>query len=331
MEQNTFRTIVPISASKVQIQHEEKLLLIGSCFSEHIADKLISNKFQVVKNPFGILYHPLAIANSIEEIIQQKVYTKDDLTKHNELWQSWNHHSQFSGIDQKTVLTDINSAIEDAHRQLKKATHLIITFGSAWGYRLKGDNRFVANCHKFPAANFKKELISVEEITKQYSALLKTLKAFNLNLNVLFTISPVRHLRDGFRENQWSKSVLQIAIQQLQQQDESLRYFPAFELVVDDLRDYRFFNEDMVHPNSMAIDYVWERFGNTYFNPQTKELNKVISQLVNASQHRPFQPKSDAHQKFIKKQLELIEQLIKSKSYLNFSKEQEKLQSQLLH
>jgi len=329
MEQNTFRTIVPISASKVQVHHEEKILLYGSCFSEHIADKLISNKFQVLKNPFGILYHPLAIANAIQETIDCKTYNKEDLIYQNELWQSWNHHSQYSGMDQNSILLEINSKIEKAHLHLKKAKHLIITFGSAWGYWLKSDNRLVANCHKFPATQFNKSLITVEDITIQYHNLFTSLKAFNPALNIIFTISPVRHLRDGFRENQWSKSVLQVAIQQLQQKESTLQYFPAYELVIDDLRDYRFFNEDMVHPNSIAINYVWERFGNTYFNAVTKELNKQINQLVSASLHRPFQPKSLAHQKFVKKQLELIQQLVKVKSYLNFNEEQEKLKIQL--
>lgn len=331
MEQNTFRTIVPFQPSKIQVSHNEQLILIGSCFSEHIADRLTANKFQVNKNPFGILYHPLAIANSLKEIIANKNYTEQDLVPRNELWQSWNHHSSYSGLDKKKVLLSINSQIEAANLHLKKAKHLIITFGSAWGYRLKSDNRLVANCHKFPNSQFNKSLISVDEIVSHWSSLLKDLKQFNPNIHCIFTISPVRHLRDGFRENQWSKSVLQIALQQLQKLDSSLNYFPAYELVMDDLRDYRFFTEDMVHPNSIAIDYVWERFGNVFFDQPTKDLIKQINQLSSASLHRPFQPKSEAHQKFVKKHIELIQQLISAKNFLDFKVELDKLQNQRIH
>jgi lysophospholipase L1-like esterase len=330
MEQNTFRTIVPFQPSKIQISHNEHLLLIGSCFSEHIAARLTANKFQVNKNPFGILYHPLAIANSLEEIIANKNYTEQDLVLHNELWQSWNHHSSFSGLDKKEVLLSINSQIESAHLHLKKAKHLVITLGSAWGYRIKTNGQLVANCHKFPNAHFNKTLITSEEITSRFTELIASLRTSNPSINVIFTISPVRHLRDGFRENQWSKSVLQIAVQQLQQKDNSLNYFPAYELIIDDLRDYRFYNDDMVHPNTLAIDYVWDRFCNTYFNQGTKDLNVQIDKLVSACAHRPFQPKSDAHHKFVKKQLELIKQLTKGKNYLDFDPELEKLQSQLI-
>ncbi|MBR9831978.1 GSCFA domain-containing protein [bacterium] len=330
MDSNNFRTILPHIESKVSIQHEDKIVLFGSCFSEHIAERLGLHKFQVLKNPFGILYHPAAIANAVHETITEKVYSIEDLTQHNELFHSWNHHSQFSGIDQDLVLDKINIEIKKAHVHLKKAKYLVVTFGSAWAYQLNSNHRLVANCHKYPNTQFQKRLTSVDAIVEQWNNLLISLNQFNSNLNIIFTISPVRHLRDGFRENQWSKSVLHIAVQQLQQQHHQLNYFPAYELIIDDLRDYRFFEQDMVHPNSLAIDYVWERFSSTYFNNTTKELNKQIIQFIRASSHRPFQPKSEAHQKFVKKQIALISQLVQTKKFLDFGFELEKLQSQLV-
>lgn len=331
MEANAFRTIFPKDSSKFRISHSDKIFLIGSCFAENIYEKLSQAKFQCIKNPHGIVYHPLAITKSLSEIIQSKNYTEKDLIKHNEIWHSWNHHSIFSSIDKNEVLSKINSSIEKAHQHLKNSKHLIITLGTAWAYQLKENKMWVANCHKYPATTFNKKLLGIEEVKTEFSKLLKLLKTFNPNLNIIFTISPVRHLRDGFRENQWSKSVLQLSVQALQSDYPELNYFPSYELVMDDLRDYRFFEDDMVHPNSVAIDYIWEYFNSFYFDAATMELNKNIHQIVAASLHRPFQPQSDAHQKFIKKTLESIQTLNQKYSFLDFKKETQFLQSQLLN
>lgn len=328
MEQPTFRTLVPISPSKVSMKHEEDIVLIGSCFSEHIATKLIAHKFRVTQNPYGILYHPLAISNALKEIMSNKTYQKEDLIYHNELWQSWNHHSDFSGLNEADVLSGVNASIKAAHNNLKTAKQLIITFGTSWGYRLKSTGKLVANCHKFPNKEFDKELISVDTIVKEYSQLIEQIYQFNPSISIHFTISPVRHLRDGFRENQWSKSVLQLAVQQMQQQFSKVDYFPSYELVIDDLRDYRFCNEDMVHPNKVAIDYVWSKFSEVYFTSATMALNKQISKLVASSRHRPFQPTSNAHQEFIASTLEAIEQLNEQHSFLDFTEEIELLMKQ---
>ncbi len=330
METNAFRTIFPKFISKFSIAHQEKIFLIGSCFTENIFEKLANNKFQCFKNPYGIIYHPLAIAKTLKEVITQKNYTENDLYKNNDLWHSWNHHSSFSNAEKSETLQYINSKIKQAHQHLKNSKHLIITFGTAWAYQLKENQALVANCHKYSAATFDKKLLSIEEIKTEFIELLKQLKKFNPNLNIIFTISPVRHIRDGFRENQWSKSVLQLSVQQLQAENSNLGYFPSFELVMDDLRDYRFFKDDMVHPNAVAIDYIFEYFSKIYFDQNTIELNKTIYQLNSASLHRPFQPRSDAHQKFVKKTLESIQVLNKKHSYLDFQKEIQLLESQLL-
>lgn len=329
MEQPTFRTLVPISPSKVSIKQEDGIVLIGSCFSENIAAKLIAHKFLVTKNPYGILYHPLAIRNALMEIMSNKTYQKEDLFYHNELWQSWNHHSDFSGLNEADVLNGVNASIKTAHNNLKTAKHLIITFGTSWGYRLKSTGSLVANCHKFSNKEFEKSLIPVDEIITGYTQLIKQLLEFNPSINIHFTISPVRHLRDGFRENQWSKSTLQLAVQQLEQVYNQLLYFPAYELIVDDLRDYRFYKEDMVHPNNVAIDYVWDTFSEVYFNTATKTLNKQITKLVASSLHRAFQPTSEAHQQFIKNTLLTIQELTKKYPYLDFKKEVELLENQI--
>tara|TARA_R110002049_G_scaffold200299_5_gene370977 strand:+ start:3426 stop:4433 length:1008 start_codon:yes stop_codon:yes gene_type:complete len=331
MDQQTFRTVVPMSPSDTKIGHRDQILLIGSCFSEHIANRLNEHKFQVAKNPYGILYHPLAIAKNLEEIIAHKNYDAIDLVFHKKLWQSWNHHSDFSDLNQQDIIEKINSTITSAHKQLKTAKHLIITFGSAWAYRLKSTGELVANCHKFPNKEFEKELLSVEKITNRFIDLIEQLLVFNPKLNIHFTISPVRHLRDGFRENQWSKSTLQLAVQQLQKKYNQLHYFPSYELVMDDLRDYRFYNEDMVHPSNVAINYVWGLFSEVYFTPATLAINKQISKLISSSHHRPFQPASEAHQEFIRTTLESIQNLKKQYSFLDFKTEIDLLEAQMIY
>ncbi|MEI8075538.1 MAG: GSCFA domain-containing protein, partial [Bacteroidota bacterium] len=247
----------------IQLQH--KLMLIGSCFTENIGDKLSKHKFTVLENPHGILFNPVSVSEALSDYISNKVYTESDLFYINESWHSWKHHSRFSGLTKAESLHKINTAIATAHNYLKQADHLVITLGSAWLYTLteKAANSIpyavAANNHKAPSDWFQKKLMNPSEAIYLLNELIKSLQVFNPKLTIIFTVSPVRHLREGLVENNRSKSVLIQAVHQLVDTYNHLYYFPAYELVIDDLRDYRFYAEDLVHPNYQATQYVWEK------------------------------------------------------------------------
>ena len=303
---------------KVELNHQ--LFLAGSCFTEQIGDKLINHKFSVTQNPNGILFNPISIAKSIESYISNQSYQGEDLFFHNELWGSWDHHTKFSSIDQESCLQQINLSQQLAHQQLKKADWLILTLGSAFAYQLE-DNRVVANCHKVPTDKFQKKLYSSTEIHDALATMIEQLKAFNPNLKIIFTISPVRHLRDGFVENNRSKANLITAVAELTESFGHVFYFPAYELIIDDLRDYRFFAEDMVHPNYQATQYVWEKFIDCCISESTQQLMKEITVINMARKHKPFNPKSNQHLTFLKTHLNKTQELLKKAPFLNLSDE----------
>lgn len=309
-----------------KIKHHHSLLLIGSCFTENIGAKLKQLKFDVLENPNGILFNPVSIAQSVQSYIQNKQYKPADLFYQNELWNSWAHHTRFSHIDKDTCLQHINQSQQMAHGFLKKANWLLLTVGSAFVYELSdaaGGNKgeVVANCHKVPTDKFIKRLLSTEEIKKVLQDMLQRVFDFNPGVSVIFTISPVRHLRDGFVENNRSKAALIQAIHQLTDADERLFYFPAYELVIDDLRDYRFYAEDMVHPNYAATNYVWDKFVAASIDEPSQAVMKEVNIINAAKNHRPFNPTSEQHKKFMQGNLERVLQLEKQYGYIDFNEE----------
>lgn len=293
----------PLKQAEKQLNIKQSLLLMGSCFAEEIGKKLVDRRFDALINPHGILYNPSSISNAITDYIEGKEYTQENLFEHNEVWQSFNHHGRFSATDSGACLKSINSEIKAGHAQLKKANWLIITFGSAFAYVNKKTNSIVSNCHKLPSSEFEKVLLNKNQIVAVWNRQLAALKEFNPNLNVLFTVSPVRYVRDGLVENNRSKGILLNGIHTLMEQNKNCSYFPAYEIVIDELRDYRFFKEDMVHPNEQAINYVWEKFTNSNCDEETKQFLAEYEPLLKSLNHRPFQEDTEAHQKF-KKQLE---------------------------
>ncbi len=303
-----------------KISHQHKLLLIGSCFTEQIGTKLSNHKFSVLDNPNGILFNPVSISRSITSYIYNKQYTEADLFYQNECWNSWEHHSRFSNPVMENCLTGINESQNKAHHFLQKADWLLITLGSAFVYQLE-NKEVVANCHKVPTDKFVKRLLAVDEIIGDLQNMITKAMAFNPGLKIIFTISPVRHLRDGFVENNRSKARLIQAFQQLVDQNSNCFYFPAYELVIDDLRDYRFFAEDMVHPNYGATNYVWEKFITTCIDEPSQQLMKEISVIVAAKNHKPFNPTSALHKKFVQTNLERVKKLGKQFPYLNLEEE----------
>jgi len=314
-------TTVSIPKSSFSISHQKPILLIGSCFAENIGTRLIENKFDVNINPNGIIFNPISVVNTLKRIFKNQLYTAKELVDHNGKWLSLDHHSRFSAIDKEECLSLINNSFVQTHEHLKKSKTIIITLGSAWVYEYENFG-IVANCHKIPNKQFTKRLLSAKEILSAFEAIQEVLKDYN----VVFTVSPVRHIKDGLHENNLSKSTLLLAINNLVEQNENYHYFPAYELVIDELRDYRFYKNDLIHPTDLAVNYVWEKFSDSYFNETTNKLNTKIQQLKTASDHKPFNFESKEHQQFITKHIGLMEELSKKYLFLNFEEEKHKLQ-----
>jgi hypothetical protein len=317
----TYRTVLNAVKSNEEIAHQNKLLSMGSCFSENIGERLLDYKFSVIVNPYGILFNPIAIAQSLRQIIDYRKFSESDIFYYNQRWQSFFHHGRFANVDKKTCLNDINTGIKQTHQHIQNLGYLMLTLGTANVFVHKKSNQIVANCHKVPSSEFERKRLTINEITAAFEPIFNQLKTINPNLKIIFTVSPVRHIRDGLVENQRSKATLLLAIDELVKKYNFVSYFPAYELVLDDLRDYRFFKDDMIHPSKLAIDYVWDYFKKTYFSEKTSELNRQIDRLIQAKNHRPFEERSESHQKFIQNQIQKIRQLEKQFSFLNFEKE----------
>lgn len=293
------------------------IMLVGSCFTDHLGDKLQHHRFRTLQNPHGILFNPVSIASAVTSYIEEKQYTSQDIFFHQEWWTSWDHHTKFSHADPQALLEMINASQREAHHFLTDAKWLVLTLGSAWVYTLENGS-VVANCHKIPTDKFRKKLLSVEDVLSVLDNMMHRLFMFNKDLRIMFTISPVRHLRDGFVENNRSKAVLIQAVHHLVEKFNRLHYFPAYELIVDDLRDYRFYAEDMVHPNYLATGYVWEKFTNACIDEESRRFMKEIAPVNAALAHKPFQPESMAHGQFRRKQYEKLLQLRDTYPFLDF-------------
>lgn len=285
-------------ASQQKLRHQEEILMMGSCFSEHIAERLSALKFSVATNPFGIVFNPESICKMLHRIIDKDYFTVVDIFEKEERFFSFEVHSLISSSSANVFLKELNASIDHWHENLKSCKFLTLTFGSAFAYWHLERKEIVANCHKFPNSDFKKRLFSSTNIIDSYSVLLHKLLMFNPKLNIVFTVSPVKHLRDGVVENNLSKAILIQSVHQLIAKFNVCHYFPAYELVNDDLRDYRFYEADMAHPNQQAIDYVWQKFADVYFDLETKKLIEKIQEINQAMNHRPFNVLSESHLKF---------------------------------
>jgi len=299
------------------IDYQSKILLLGSCFSENIGDKLSYFKFQSTQNPFGILFHPKAIENLITNTSNKKVYSSDDLIYQNEIWHSFDAHSSLSSASENELLNKLNVAISLTNKKIKEASHIVITLGTSWVYRYIEIDTIVANCHKIPQKKFLKELLSVSEISESLARSISLIKSINSDAAVIFTISPVRHLKDGFIENTQSKSHLIAAIHTLVN-EQDVSYFPSYEIMMDELRDYRFYAEDMIHPNKTAINYIWRKFIDTWFSEETKSIMKEIDEIQKGLLHRPFHEDSKLHQQFLLKLEQKKSSLQERLPFINF-------------
>ncbi len=308
----------------------DKFLFAGSCFSENIGAKFLQLKFDALVNPFGVLYNPMSVQLMLDMFMGARELKDEDLVMHNALWHSLLHHGSFSNASKDQLMENVNKALEAGKKQLKNANFLIITWGTAWIYQYVETQNIVANCHKIPAKEFERFRLSVSEVVAAYELLLSKLLLFNPKLKIILTVSPVRHLKDTAHGNQLSKSVLLLAAEQLVEKYAHVSYFPAYEIVLDELRDYRFYTEDMIHPNKVAVDFIWEKIEAHYINDATKTDLKTIEQIRRAAEHRPFNVETEAHQKFVLKTLEKIRQMEKKFPNLHFDTERNILQKQIL-
>ena len=303
-----FTTKIPIQKSSFPIDYDSKIMLLGSCFAENMGEKFEYFKFQTVVNPFGIIFNPVSLAKIIERSVQKNYFTEDDIFFHNELWHCFEVHSELSNSDKNTFLNSLNELINSTHQQLNDSTHIIITLGTSWVYRNIESNEIVANCHKVPQKQFTKELLSIETIVQSLESILFHVSILNPNCKFIFTVSPVRHIKDGFIENTLSKAHLIAAIHSVLNQEFSTSleltnqnyiYFPAYEIMMDELRDYRFYSEDLLHPNQTAIDYIWIQFFENYISESEFGLMNDICSIQKGLKHRPFNPNTESHQKFL--------------------------------
>ncbi len=293
-----FRTQITGIPNTNQIDYQSNILLFGSCFTENISKKLTYFKFNTQSNPFGILFNPKALETIITNSIHQKVYTENDVFFSNERWHSFDAHSDLSSVDLRQLLSTLNHQIKTTKIALEKASHLIITLGTAWVYRYIAKDQIVGNCHKIPQKQFIKELLTVDEISASLHAITSLTKDINPNIEIIFTVSPIRHLKDGFVENSRSKAHLIAGIHSLISEKNNIHYFPSFEIMMDDLRDYRFYTSDMLHPSNTAIQYIWEQFSHVWIHPKTASIQKEVATIQKGLNHRPFNPDSKQHQQF---------------------------------
>ena len=296
------QTKIPLEPQQYnQIHYDSKILLVGSCFAESIGEKLNYFKLQSTINPFGILFHPIAIEKLITNAINDKEYSKEDVFIHNEQWHNFDAHSNLCATSIEDTLEQLNKSRENAKVQICSATHIIITLGTAWVYRHIETDTIVANCHKLAQKKFLKKLLSVEDINESLQSILALIKQVNRKATVVFTVSPVRHTKDGFVENNLSKAHLISGIHQVIDKRNGVLYFPSYEIMMDELRDYRFYSEDMIHPNKIAIDYIWERFKRVWISETSYQTMDDVDSIQKGMSHQPFNSKTDLHKQFLEK------------------------------
>lgn len=317
-----FRTQVELPKKELDIAHSSRILLLGSCFAENIGNRLLENKFDCDVNPFGILYNPMSILAVLKQISGGKEYLGEELFSYQGQWHSFMHHGSFSNASKKACLEGINSRLQCASDRFKSLNYLFITFGTAYVYTLKETGMIVSNCHKLPEKNFERKRLSVGEAVKEYTLYLNSLLKQNSQLKILFTVSPIRHVKDGMHGNQLSKATLLLIIDALKVNfPEHVFYFPSYELMMDELRDYRFYADDMLHPSEVAVDYLWECFSSSYFSKKTLDILSEWGEIKKALNHKPFRPDSEQYIKFLSQIVLRIKRLKEKCPYLDVEKE----------
>ena len=313
-----FQTQIPIPKTSNPIDYSSRIVSLGSCFAENIADKFDYFKFQNTSNPFGIIFNPISIEKIIQRIVQKKYFIEEDIFYHNDLWHCYETHSELSNPNKENILNILNQLIESTNEYITKSTHIIITLGTAWVYRNIESKEIVANCHKMSQKYFSKEIFSVDIVKKSLLKSVALIQSINKNAKIIFTVSPVRHIKDGFVENNLSKSNLISALHSALFQLPSSCYFPSYEILLDELRDYRFYTQDMLHPNQLAIDYIWERFFQTQIAEKAYPIMEHIESIQKDLAHKPCNPDSEKHQEFLSKIKDKITKLVVDYPFMKF-------------
>jgi hypothetical protein len=323
MSVSKFQTLVEVPKYRWQTGYSQKIIFMGSCFTENIGTRMETLKYDVDINPFGILYNPFSVSNGLRILLQQKEFKAEDLIFANGLWHSFSHHGRFSSADENEALEQINSRIKSSAGFLKNAGFLFITFGTAWIYKFKKTGRLVSNCHKIPAKEFERVRLNVDEIVDEYRDLLTEMRKVNPSLKVVFTVSPIRHWKDGAIENQCSKAVLLLAIDKLINEfgDDYCAYFPAYEIVMDELRDYRFYAEDMIHISDVAVEHIWEKFQLALIDKESQQIAVRVQKIVKATSHKPIHKNTTEYNQFLLQMKKQIEDLETKYKHLNFAAE----------
>ena len=319
------QTKITVAAPDFSIDYNSRLMMLGSCFAENMGSKFSYYKFDVDVNPCGIIYNPLSVANVLRLLVEGKRFEKNDLREVGGKWVSLFHHGAFSSADPDECLHRINDRLTKATGELRTLDLLVITWGTAWGYKYIPENIIVSNCHKIPSREFERSRLSVEDIVREYLVLIERLREINPGLRILFTVSPIRHWKDGAHGNQLSKATLLLAIDRLREEIQHVYYFPAYEIVLDELRDYRFYAEDMLHVSGFTVDYIWERFLYSFISPEVFGLMNQIGRINKGVAHRPFEPQSEEYQRLVKKMLAEIAMISRSYPMIDFSEEKRKL------
>lgn len=321
------RTELQLENQGFSLSYQSTILTAGSCFAEVIGSKLKDAKFTCLSNPFGTIFNPPSLFDLLQHSIDNQYLSQNYFVQHDDLWYNYDFHSDLSAPTKNELWDKIRARIHATNAILQKANLLIITLGTSYVYKLLPDNKTVANCHKKPSSYFCKTLLSPEEIIHAFTQLYSNLKAFNPGLNILFTVSPVRHIKDTLTLNSVSKSILRVAVHELTEKFQDVWYFPAYELLIDDLRDYRFYKDDLIHPAPMAENYIWDKFTSCYFTQETISILQEWNQVQKALKHKAFNPSSAAHQKFLR---DTIIRLHKFKSHFSVEEEIKDLEKQLL-
>jgi hypothetical protein len=310
------KTSIEIADFSFKIDYKHYMLSLGSCFAHHIASKMSDCFYNIQSNPFGTLYNPLSVRNSLGLLLNNYQFQAEDLFFHKGQWHSFQHHSSFSNANAELALEGIKASLQQARAVLTKTNVLMLTFGTAWVYELKQQGGLVSNCHQLPASRFKRRRLEVQEIVAQLQPVFNYLKKQLPALQILLSVSPVRYLKDGFKEHQISKSILLLAVNNLVENASFVHYFPSYEILIDDLRDYRFYKEDMIHPSALAISYVWDCFEKSLLSTKEQSLRKKLVKIRKSLSHRSIQPNSVAHQHFVHAQLKSIRALLHKYPYL---------------
>ncbi|MFI3292824.1 MAG: GSCFA domain-containing protein [Rikenellaceae bacterium] len=308
-----FRTQIDISPLAERIDYSHKILAVGSCFADVVGARLRRAKFRVDVNPSGVLFNPASISMALDRFINKRYVSLDELHHGAQGWSHYDFHSSLSRMDAEECVESINHAIDMGHQAVMGADWIILTLGTSWVYRLIGSGKIVASCHKQPSSMFVRERLSVDQIVEELERCLgRFLESKNSkdSKNIILTLSPIRHIADGLPENSLSKATLRVAIDEFMRwHPQRVNYFPSYEIFMDDLRDYRFYGDDMVHPSSVGVDYVWEQFCGVAISKSANDLMSKILNIIRASEHRPYNPESDAHKQFCRAQLCAISSL----------------------